>query len=225
MFPHLPRSLLTRPVAALAALLALFFSGCATTPSSRPGPSTPPVVDRPVTPAATNPSTTSTLSPPATTPIVPRAAAPKSDPTPVPSQKSVPNLAPPTVQTAPAADARPATIVGFEESSAMLDNLTAFITSVDGHRLSAGRTGWNTPVSIKPGSHVIVVEFNRGVFAAQASLHLNAQPGAAYQVRFASDAQLFGKNSFCEFWIEDLGTHEKILAPVRSPLNRVEPAN
>jgi hypothetical protein len=218
MRPRAISSTLPR-LALILSATALLFSGCATAPT--PGGPVPPA-----TPVAASQPTI-----PTPTPVTP--PTPDPDPIPVPGQKSVPNLAPPPAAPnasapAPASPAalpgKPATIVGFEESSTMLDNLTVFVVSVDGFRLSAGRSGWNIPISIKPGPRHIVAEFNRGVFAGRADLVLNAKPETAYQLKFATDAQLFGKNSFCEFWIEEANSGEKALLPVRAALVRVEPA-
>ena len=116
-----------------------------------------------------------------------------------------------TRSTGPAeAPAAPATIRGSEESSALLDNFTAFISAVDGQPIAAGRSGWNTPLGLKPGHHVLTVEFKRGVFAARAQLELMAAPKASYRLRYATDAQLFGHNSFCDFWITDLATGQPV---------------
>ena len=100
----------------------------------------------------------------------------------------------------------PATLKGSEESSALLDNFTAFISAVDGQPVAAGRSGWNTPLELKPGHHVLTVEFKRGVFSAKTQLELLATARTSYQLRYATDAQLFGHNSFCDFWITDLAT-------------------
>ena len=104
----------------------------------------------------------------------------------------------------------PATIRGTEESSALLDNFTAFISAVDGQPVAAGRAGWSTPIGLKPGHHILTVEFKRGVFAARTQLELMAAPKASYRLRYATDAQLFGHNSFCDFWITDLATGQPV---------------
>lgn len=104
----------------------------------------------------------------------------------------------------------------------MFDNYTAYIQAVDG--LAVGdRTGWNKPVTLKAGPRQLTLAFIRGVFIAHTTVQLNARPDAAYQLKFATDAHVFGKNTYCEFWIEDTATGEKVLAPTRAPLARVEP--
>ena len=70
----------------------------------------------------------------------------------------------------------------------------------------------------------LAVSFTRGVFSAQTELAFTARTEAHYQIKFATDAQLFGKNSYCEFWIVDLATGEQALAPHRVPLLRSEQA-
>ena len=134
-----------------ASLLALIFSGCATTP--QPGPAVTVPVEAPAL------------------------------------------LAP---------------IKGSEASSTLLDNFTAFISAVDGQPVAAGREGWNTPIELKPGHHVLGVGFKRGVFTAQAKLELLADARTNYQLKYATDAQLFGHNSFCDFWIVNLGTDQPV---------------
>lgn len=104
----------------------------------------------------------------------------------------------------------------------MLDNFTVFVAAVDGVTITAGRSGWNTPINLKPGRHRLTLGFNRGVFAAQAEVELTAISKATYQVRFASDAELFGKNSYCEFWIVDTATDQPVSPRVRSGLTRTE---
>ena len=121
----------------------------------------------------------------------------------------------------PVVEARPATITGSEESSTMLDNLTAYVAAVDGSAVVAGRESWKTPLTLPAGSHRLTVEFTRGVFFARAGLQLTARPGAAYQLKFATDAEVFGKNSYCEFWIVDTATGLSITAPLRVPLTKM----
>jgi hypothetical protein len=116
----------------------------------------------------------------------------------------------------------PASITGSEEKSAMLDDFTAFIAAIDGMPLSVGRTGWQTPVSLKAGMRQIKVVFVRGVFTGEAELQLNALSERAYQLRFATDAQFLGKNSYCEFWIADTATGLPATERVRAPLQRTD---
>lgn len=116
----------------------------------------------------------------------------------------------------------PAHITGSEETSTMLDDFTVFVAAIDGVPVAAGRAGWNTALPLKAGPRRLTVVFNRGVFASQAVIEFTAASEAAYQVKFATDAQLFGKNSYCEFWIVNAATGEPVTARVRAPLNRVE---
>lgn len=119
-------------------------------------------------------------------------------------------------------DTRPATIKGSEETSTLLDNFTAFITAVDDQPVQAGRKGWNQPVGLPPGRHKLAVEFVRGAFFARTELVLEAKPGAAYELRHASDAQVYGEHTFCEFWIVDLATGEKVTPARRTGLSKVK---
>ncbi|MES1167575.1 MAG: hypothetical protein ABUL61_00255, partial [Oleiharenicola lentus] len=70
--------------------------------------------------------------------------------------------------------------------------------------------------------HRLKVGFIRGVFFATADVQIHARSGARYMLKFDSDAHVFGKNSYCEFWIEDTVTGEKVLNPTRVPLSRAE---
>ena len=131
--------------------------------------------------------------------------------TPAPAPKSVPVVV-----------AKPAAITGSEESSTMFDNFTAYIAAIDGQPVAAGRTGWNTPLPLPAGPRRLTVAFIRGVFTAQTDVQFQARAEAAYQLKFATDAQIFGKSSYCEFWIVDTATGEKVLAPTRVPLTKLE---
>lgn len=128
----------------------------------------------------------------------------------------------PGTAAAPVAELKPATIIGSEETSTMFDNFTAYVLAIDGQVVTAGRSGWNQPLAIKAGPHRLTIAFIRGIFTAQTDVQISAQPEAVYQLKFATDAQLFGKNSYCEFWIEDAATKQKALEPRRVPLARVE---
>ncbi len=182
------------PNASLTGALAviLLLAGC-TTPGSETKPATP----------------TPSLGP--ATPINPTAPVEPVTPS-KPTKPSAP--------VTPVVEAKPATIVGSEESSTMLDNLTVYITAIDGQPVTAGRQGWNTPLTIKAGVRKLKVAFNRGVFTAETELLFTARSEHAYQLLFATDAQLFGKNSYCEFWIEDMATKQKTTQPLRAPLAR-----
>lgn len=106
-----------------------------------------------------------------------------------------------------------ATITGSEESSLLLDDSTAFVAAVDGVPVAAGRKGWGSPLEIAAGRRTLTVAFLRGVFSARADLELAAAANARYELRFTTDARLFGHNSFCDFWIVDLDTG-RALSPV-----------
>jgi len=118
-------------------------------------------------------------------------------------------------------DTRPATIKGSEETSTLLDNFTAFITAVDGRPVPGGRQGWDQPVSLPPGRHQLAVEFIRGAFFARTELALEAKPGAAYELRHVSDAQVYGEHTFCEFWIVDLASGAKVTPARRTGLGKL----
>lgn len=144
---------------------------------------------------------------------------------PVAPENAPPSLAPamqPGNASVPPTDTRPATIKGSEESSTLLDNFTAFITAIDGQPVSAGRKGWNEALNLTPGQHRLTVEFNRGSFFARTHLTLEAKPAAAYELRQANDAQVYGQHSFCEFWIVDTATDEKVTEPKRVSLDKVK---
>jgi hypothetical protein len=113
-----------------------------------------------------------------------------------------------------------ATIKGSEESSALLDNFTAYISAVDDRLVPAGRAGWNTPLELKAGRRILSVEFKRGVFSAKAKLELLAAAHAGYQLEYKTDAQLFGKNSFCDFWVVDAATGQAVTAVIRAAVEK-----
>lgn len=124
----------------------------------------------------------------------------------------------------PVIELPPASITGSEETSTMLDNFTVFVAAVDGIPVAAGRSGWKAALPLKAGPRRLTLEFNRGVFAARAEVAFTAVSEATYQVKFATDAQLFGKNSYCEFWIADAATGQAMTDKVRVPLVKIEPA-
>lgn len=123
---------------------------------------------------------------------------------------------------APAVELPPASISGSEESSTMLDNFTAYVVAVDGVPVAAGRAGWSAALPLKPGPRRLSLAFARGVFTARAELTLDAVSQSSYQVKFATDAQLFGKNSYCEFWVVDQATGQPVTPRVRATLARNE---
>jgi hypothetical protein len=155
-------------------------------------------------------------------------AAEKTSPAPVtgsggkvPEAARAPEPAP-APKPAPVVVAKPASIVGSEVTSTMFDNFTAYVMAVDGRAVDAERAGWNTPLTLPAGPRRLTVAFVRGVFTAQTDLNFEARPEAAYQLKFATDAQIFGKSSYCEFWIVDTATGEKVLAPTRVPLTKMD---
>lgn len=158
---------------------------------------------------------TTPVETPGAAPTPPATGSESSDVKPSPGSKATPKPAPVVV-------AKPASITGSEESSTMFDNFTAYVAAVDGHPVAAERTGWNVPLVLPAGPRRLTVAFIRGVFTARTEVQLQARPEASYQLKFATDAQLFGKNSYCEFWIEDKATGEKVLAPTRVPLTKLE---
>lgn len=164
---------------------------------------------------------TTTNNPVAPSPsATPSVAAPPPVTTPPPVATLPPVATPPP---APVVELKPASITGSEEGSAMLDSFTAFVAAIDGVTVSAGRQGWDKPLALKPGPHRLSVNFNRGVFAAHCELRLVARTEVVYQLKFATDAQLFGKNSYCEFWIVNTATGEPATEKTRVPLSKIEP--
>jgi hypothetical protein len=149
-----------------------------------------------------------TTAPTPASPVVAPASATGTPPVPAPA--------------APVVILPPATIKGSEESSTLLDNFTAFISAVDGEKIPTGRKGWAQPVTLAAGQRRLTVEFIRGVFFARTELVLEAKPEAAYELRHTSDAQVYGDHTFCEFWIVDLATGEKVTAPKRTGLGKVQ---
>jgi hypothetical protein len=145
-----------------------------------------------------------------TGPTPPTSVGPTTEPA------STPAMAPVMAPT-------PASVRGCEETSTMLDNFTVHVAAVDGVPLTAGREGWNTASPLPPGPRQLTLVFTRGVFSARADVTLVAVSGANYEARFATDAQLFGRNSFCEFWLIDSATREPVTTRVRVPLVRTTP--
>lgn len=128
----------------------------------------------------------------------------------------------PATQLAPPAPVGHAHIKGSEQSSVLLDNFTAFVAAVDGQPVAAGRKGWNAPVEIRAGHRRLTVEFIRGVFTAQAELGLDAVADAHYQLKYATDAELFGHNSYCDFWIVDVATGRTLGLVTKAPVTKVK---
>ncbi len=110
----------------------------------------------------------------------------------------------------PSAPAGTAVIKGSEESSLLLDDFTTFVAAIDGVPVVAGRKGWSTPLELKAGRRTLTVAFVRGVFSARTNLELEAAANARYELKFTTDAQLFGHNSFCDFWVVNLDTGQTV---------------
>jgi len=117
-------------------------------------------------------------------------------------------------QSGPAA-ARFATIVGAEEKSLLLDNFTAFVAAVNGRPVVGGRSNWDKQVTLPAGHCRLTAGFIRGNFHAQAELEFEAKADTSYQLQFKTDAELFGKNSFCDFWIVDLATGQPVTGKIQ----------
>jgi hypothetical protein len=127
----------------------------------------------------------------------------------------------PATSNPPAAVALRATIKGSQEASILLDNFTVFVASIDGRKIPAGRNGWDTPLWIDVGHRVIEAEFNRGVFMARTKLTLAAKAQAHYALKYATDAELFGHNSYCNFWIVDLATGQAVTAVEKASVEKI----
>jgi len=206
-------------IALVCGAAIVFFSGCATT-SPGVASSLPPSAAAPLAPAPGETRTPASEVPPA--PPTPSSAVDK--PTTSPSPASIPTPVPPAPASSPPAIpvALPAatipvgraTIRGSQETSILFDNFTAFVAAVDGKKISGGREGWNVPVSVETGKRILDVEFNRGVFVARSRLELEAMANASYELHYTTDAEVFGQNSFCDFWLVDAGTGRTV-TPVR----------
>lgn len=139
---------------------------------------------------------------------------------------SIPTTPVPIMPTpAPEVELPPARISGYEERSALLDNFTVYVSAIDRVPVTAGREGWGTALTLKAGQRRLTLGFSRGVFAATAEVLLNATSESSYQVRFATDAQFLGKNSYCEFWIVDTATGQPATDRIRAELQRIAPDN
>jgi hypothetical protein len=119
--------------------------------------------------------------------------------------------------SAPPAGVPVATIKGSEEKSVLLDDFTAYIVTIDGKLVMAGRKGWDTPIPLEASHHVLSVKFARGVFAARAEFDLDAVAGANYQLKYTTDVKLLGNNSYVDFWIIDMAT-SKAVSPIKQAL-------
>ena len=198
-----------------------FFSGCATTgkpanSSAKPAarvsaPLTPEVKPAPAPVKETTP-------PPAAVPAKPMTANPA--PAPVNAAAAEPAAALPAILI----PVRHATIIGSQETSILLDNFTAFVASVDGRKVEAGRNGWNVPLSIDVGHRTLGVEFNRGVFRARGQLDFDAAANARYELKYATDAELFGKNSYCNFWVTEIQSGQTVSLVSKASVEKIADA-
>jgi len=201
-------------VSTISGVLLVFVTACATSPQStnRNAATPAPVVAAPATPA---PATA-----PATSPAEPEPPAPPAvSSSPATSNKTAlePSIAPTPPPTKPSY----ATIRGSQETSILLDNYTAFIIAVDGRKVAAGRNGWDSVIEIKVGRHILEVEFNRGVFFARTKLELDATAKVNYELKYTTDAELFGHNSYCDFWIVDRATDQAVTAIKKASVEKM----
>jgi hypothetical protein len=111
---------------------------------------------------------------------------------------------------APLPSATTATITGSEVPSPLTHNQTAFVLSVDGKIVMAGKKGWNLPVVVESGVRIIDVQMSRGDFVSHSYLELNAVAGAHYILMFYSDVGLVGNNTYCDFWFIDAATSKPV---------------
>ncbi len=200
---------LFRPmIALLGAVIVIFISGCATTAGIHDG-KTSQAAASPVAPpppaGQTEPPVAESLRHVTPTRPAPETSAPVETPAPakpVPTPVTPPPSAMPKVQHA--------SIVGTQESSILFDNFTAFITTIDGRKIAIGRDGWSVPLEIETGRRTLDVEFNRGVFYAKGRLEFDAVADAKYELKFITDAELFGHNSYCNFWVIDTSTGKTV---------------
>ena len=106
----------------------------------------------------------------------------------------------------PAPGVATAVITGSEVSSPLTHNPTAFVLSVDGKIVMAGKKGWNVPLLVEAGVRIIDVQMSRGEFVSHSYLELNAAAGVHYILMFDSDVGLLGNNTYCDFWFVDAAT-------------------
>jgi hypothetical protein len=144
---------------------------------------------------------------PHATPARPASEVPATVEPPAPAK---PEPAPALATQLPMPKVQHARIVGTQESSILFDNFTAFITAIDGRKIAVGRDGWNVPLEIETGHRTLNVEFNRGVFLAKGRLEFDAVANARYELKFNTDAEVFGNNSYCNFWVIDTATGKTV---------------
>ena len=126
---------------------------------------------------------------------------------------------PPTLQYyAPLPGATTATLTGSEVPSPLTHNQTAFVVSVDGKVVVAGKKGWNVPLLVEACPRIIDVQMSRGDFVSQSYLELNAAPGGHYILKFDSDVGLLGNNTYCDFWFADAVTGSPVTSKQRGSI-------
>lgn len=103
-----------------------------------------------------------------------------------------------------------AALVGSNEKATPIDDFTVYVLAVDGKRVISGWENWDTALPIQPGLRTITVAFKREPLNAQADLQLQAVAGGKYQIRFSTDAYLFGADTYCDFWIIDIATQKPV---------------
>lgn len=111
-----------------------------------------------------------------------------------------------------------ATLVGSQEKSILLNNFTAYVLAIDGKRVMSGPQGWSTALPIEPGLRNITVAFLRAPLNTQVDLQLQAVVGGNYEIQFSTDAQFFGANTYCDFWIIDIPTKKPVTGLRRGSL-------
>jgi hypothetical protein len=119
----------------------------------------------------------------------------------------------------PVAGVETATIVGSQENSAWADDFTAYITGIDRKRVVLERKGWSTPIVLVAGTRALTAEFRRGVFHTQVEIPLMVESGRSYRLKFSSDVGINGRNTYCDFWIEDLQTGKAVSGIVRGSIS------
>ncbi len=199
------RTLFYRTSISLCSLALILASGCATATK----PTQHPVADLSPTPLPVGPNV-----------VAPARIIPS--PTPPPAVANThESPVEPVAPIAPPVVASRATIKGSQEASILLDNFTAFVASIDGRKNTAGRNGWDSPFVIDAGHRVIEAEFNRGVFMARTTLVLEAKANAQYALKYATDAELFGHTSYCNFWVVDLATGQTVTAVEKASVEKI----
>ncbi len=104
-----------------------------------------------------------------------------------------------------------ATIRGSGEWRFFIIDFHAYIAKIDGKVVMAGRAGWDTPIPIEIGHHILSVELNRGEWVARSDFELDAVAGASYQLRYTTDLKPFvWEDSYVDFWITDMTTSKAV---------------